>query len=79
MTRTTLIAALALAATPALASMATFDADADGAVTYEEMAAVQPDATVETFEAADTNADTVLSEDELNAAMDAGLITLPEG
>lgn len=79
MTRTILIAAAALVATPALASMATFDADADGSVTYEEMVAVLPDASVETFEAADTNVDTVLSEDELTAAMDAGLIALPEG
>ena len=79
MTRTTLIAAASLAATPALASMATFDADGDGAVTYEERVAVLPDADAATFEAADTNVDTVLSAAELDAAMDAGLIVLPEG
>ncbi len=79
MTRTTLIAAMTLAATPALADMATFDANADGAVTYEEMIAVLPDASVETFEAADTNVDSVLSESELTAATDAGLIVPPEG
>ena len=79
MKRTTLTLAVAIAAGPAFADMATFDANADGAITYEEMVAVLPDATAATFEAADTNVDTVLSEDELNAAMDAGLIVLPEG
>lgn len=44
------------------------DANGDGVVTFEELQAVNPDATQEEFDAADLNGDGMLSRDEYDAA-----------
>ena len=63
---------LALGATAALAQE--MDADGDGLVTWDELSVAMPDVTEETFTLADTNVDGGLDADELQAAVDAGLI-----
>lgn len=61
-----IITAVGLAA-PAFAQapdFATADADQDGAVTFEELQAVMPDVTQESFDAADADGSGDLSEEE---------------
>lgn len=58
----------------ALASDA-MDADGDGAVTMDEFQAAHPEADAGTFSAADTDADGMLSAEEIASAQEAG--TLP--
>ena len=77
MTKELKVAGLAIALTlPFAAFAATMDADGDGAVTLSEFQAAMPDAEAGTFSAVDTNADGVLTEDEIASAQAAG--TLPE-
>ena len=78
MKRTIACAALLVAA-PAFAQMAEIDADGDGAITYEEMAAVAPGTTQEAFAALDTDVDGAVDEAELAAAVEAGLVRRSEG
>jgi hypothetical protein len=82
MTRTmmTLVAGLAMVAGPALSQSAPLPPDADGNGTWslEEMQAVLPDMTAEGFAAIDTDADGAVNPDELQAAIGAGLVVLPE-
>lgn len=83
MTKTTL-AALFLAATtlPAMAqdtATTNPDADGDGQVSLVELQALLPEVTPEAFIDADTDADGLLSMDELSAAQEAGTLPMIEG
>ena len=60
-------------AAPAFAQMA-MDTDGDGNVSMEELVAAYPDATSETFTAIDSDEDGVLSEAEIAAAVEAGIL-----
>lgn len=64
----------ALLVTAASASAATLDADGDGNVSFEEMLAVYPDTTEDSFATIDTDADGMINEAELAAAVEAGLV-----
>ena len=79
MKKTTLtLAALATVLAPMLANadmLAELDTNADGAVTIDELQAVYPDMTAETFSAMDINEDGVLDADEITAAQEAGVIS----
>ncbi|SIO13098.1 EF hand [Rhodovulum sp. ES.010] len=50
------------------------DADGDGMVSFEEMRAVYPSTTEETFESIDSDGDGMVSEAELASAEEVGLI-----
>lgn len=63
-------ASVALAATE-------IDSNGDGMVTLDEIAAVYPEVTAESFSAMDVNSDGALDADEVAAAQDSGL--LPQG
>lgn len=69
---TALAASLALAAGAAMAS--DLDADGDGAVSFEEMLTVHPAMTGDAFAAIDTDASGTLSDAEIAAAEEAGLL-----
>ena len=76
----TSIAALAALITPALAmgaSATEVDANGDGMLTIEEVQAVYPETTAETFSAMDANADGALDDEEVKAAEEAGLMKMP--
>lgn len=78
--RTLIVLVATLAAAPALAQeISDLDADGDGLVTYEEMVAVAPTATQESYAAIDTNTDGLVDEAELAAAVEAGLIGPNQG
>lgn len=68
----TAIAALALTGTAW--AQASADTDADGAISFEEMQAVNPEITAEQFAALDADGDGNLSAEEIEAAQQAGLI-----
>lgn len=71
------LAGLALAMTGASAE---YDANGDGVLTIDEVQAVFPDLSVETFTAMDLNADGALDEQEIAAAQEAGVMpTAPSG
>ena len=78
MKKTTLaLAALATLLTPMLASadmLAELDTNGDGAVTVDELQAVYPDMTAESFSEMDINDDCLLDADEITAAEEAGTI-----
>lgn len=76
-TLTATVFAIALTAPAALLASESMDADGDGAVSMSEFQTAHPDADTSLFTAVDTDADGVLSEEELAAAKEAG--TLPEG
>jgi hypothetical protein len=57
----------------ALAAMAA-DANGDGVLTIDEVQAVMPEVTVESFSTMDLNADGALDAAEVEAAQEAGLI-----
>lgn len=74
------LAALVTASFPALAMGAgatDADANGDGLLTVEEVQAVYPEVTAETFSAMDANADGALDENEIEAAQAAGLMKAP--
>ncbi|MEI4232269.1 EF-hand domain-containing protein [Roseovarius sp. D22-M7] len=81
MTKKMLATGLAMTlALPALAQgldFDTLDANGDGFVTMAEFQAAMPDVSVDAFMEADTNADGALSQDELAAAQEEGI--LPAG
>ena len=58
----------------AMAAMETMDADGDGMVTMSEFTDAMPAMGAEVFAEIDTNADGALDEDELQAAMEAGIL-----
>lgn len=66
-------AALAQATLPEVA-----DTDGNGTWSLAELQAVWTDLTEEGFNAIDTNADGAVDTAELQAALDAGVITVPE-
>ena len=66
-------AAILALAVPAFAQ-SEMDVDGDGNVSLEELQATYPELTEEQFTMMDTDEDGVLSEAELQAATDAGLL-----
>ena len=58
----------------AMGQASSLDADGDGMVTYDELAAVMPEMTQDSFVVLDINADGALDASELAAAQEAGLI-----
>ena len=80
MMKTTTFAALisAVVAVPAFAmgeGAAEMDSNGDGVLTIDEVQAMYPDVTAETFSSMDLNADGALDDEEVLAAQDAG--TMP--
>ncbi len=70
----TFLSAIGLAL-PGLALAATeLDANGDGLLTLDEVQAVMPETTAESFSAMDTNADGALDSDEVGMAQEAGLM-----
>ncbi|MEQ9259054.1 MAG: EF-hand domain-containing protein [Roseovarius sp.] len=70
-----LFLAALLAASAVQASAATVeDADGNGSYSMEEMAASYPDLTAETYAQIDADASGEVSDDELMAAMENGLV-----
>ncbi|SDO93352.1 hypothetical protein SAMN05216196_11370 [Lutimaribacter pacificus] len=68
----------ALLAAPAFAlSVSDVDTDGDSLISFAEMAELYPDLTEETFAEVDTGGDEFVDEDELTAALEAGLIEEP--
>ncbi|EDM73442.1 hypothetical protein RAZWK3B_04440 [Roseobacter sp. AzwK-3b] len=74
MFKTTTAATFALAIALPGAVLAEMDANGDGAVTMSEFQDAYPDAEAGTFPALDTDADGALSEAEIAAAVDAGIL-----
>ncbi|MEM1351417.1 MAG: hypothetical protein AAGF27_03690 [Pseudomonadota bacterium] len=75
MTKPTLVTAAILAslAMPGLAATAA-DTNGDGVLTIDEVQAVMPEVTAETFNEMDRNADGALDAAEIEAAQEAGLM-----
>ncbi|PIE15778.1 MAG: hypothetical protein CSA68_05105 [Rhodobacterales bacterium] len=71
--QTAAILAMGLSAT-AMSAQSEVDADGDGLLSYNELLAVHPDMTEETFAAIDANGDGAVDADELKAAQEAGLL-----
>lgn len=71
----TLLITLGLA--PAAMAATAMDSNGDGMVTLDEINAVMPEITAETFSTMDVNADGALDADEVAAAQEAGMI--PQG
>ena len=65
----------------AAASWASSDVDAngDGFLTLDEVQAIYPEITAETFSAMDANADGALDQTEVAAAQEAGLMPASDG
>ncbi|MEY8831264.1 hypothetical protein AB9K34_23065 [Sedimentitalea sp. XS_ASV28] len=73
------LAALAIGL-PAMAFAATeIDANGDGVLTLDEVQAVYPEISVESFSAMDLNSDGALDDAESVAAQDAGLLPKSRG
>lgn len=70
--------AAVVAASAAFAQMADVDQDGDGMATYDEIVAVYPDVTEDQFAEIDTNGDGTLDDAEMTAAIEAGLLVMPE-
>ena len=70
----TLAAALALTTVQASAETMLADIDGNGTYSMEEMTAAYAELTADTFAEIDTDADGEISEDELAAAIEAGVI-----
>jgi hypothetical protein len=66
-----------LFAAPALAALSDIDTDGDMLASFDELVAVYPDLTEETFADLDTNADGFVDEAELTAAIEADLLAAP--
>lgn len=78
MTRSTALATVSLfvlaGAVSAVSAATEADANGDGVLTLDEVQAVMPDVTVETFSAMDLNDDGALDAAEVQAAQEAGLM-----
>ncbi|WP_318527430.1 EF-hand domain-containing protein [Roseobacter sinensis] len=72
-TKTTVASIVLLSATAAFAQLAA-DANGDGVLTIDEVQAVYPDISAESFTTMDLNADGALDEAEVQAAQEAGLM-----
>ncbi|GAA6150177.1 EF-hand domain-containing protein [Pseudooceanicola nitratireducens] len=68
------IVAIALLATPALAETMVEDTDGNGTFSMEEVAVAYPELTEELFSQIDTDASGDVSQDELTAAVEAGVL-----
>lgn len=76
-TYATLVAfGLAGAAVAMSDNAAAIDVDGNGVLTIDEVQAVYPDVSTDTFSAMDTNADGALDEAEVTAAEEAGIMPL---
>ncbi len=73
------VTGLALPAVAMSATAAEVDTNGDGVLTIDEVQAVFPDVTAESFSAMDVNADGALDDDEIVAAQDAGMMPKTEG
>lgn len=71
--------ALSLPAMALAGEFSAMDADGDGFVTMSEFQQAMPEATPETFTAVDADADGALSEDEVAAAVEAGILPASGG
>lgn len=88
-TRAAIFTAILTAITPAIVPMVAMadsadstveiDTNGDGLLTIQELQAVYPDLTAETFSAVDTNNDGALDDAEMVAAQEAGHMTSPSG
>ncbi|MEM1076429.1 MAG: hypothetical protein AAGI36_18355 [Pseudomonadota bacterium] len=75
MTRTTLLSiTLALGTGGAVLAATAADTNGDGVLTIDEVQAVMPDITADTFNTMDLNADGALDAAEVEAAQEAGLM-----
>lgn len=74
-----LTATFGLALPTSLFAATEVDANGDGVLTIDEVQAVYPDITAETFTAMDVNADGALDDDEVVAAQEAGMMPPSEG
>lgn len=74
MFKTPTAATFALAIVLPGVALAEMDANGDGAVTMSEFQEAYPDAEAGTFSALDTDADGALSEEEIAAAVEAGVL-----
>ena len=72
MTLRTVLATVLLSGS--VAAVTDADANGDGVLTIDEMQAVMPDITAESFSQMDTNADGALDSAEVKAAQTAGLM-----
>ncbi|MBW4708021.1 hypothetical protein KX928_09500 [Roseobacter sp. YSTF-M11] len=72
-TKPTIALIAVLSASAAMAQLAA-DANGDGVLTIDEVQAVYPDITAETFSTMDLNADGALDEAEVQSAQEAGLM-----
>lgn len=68
------IALIALLSASAAVAALSADANGDGVLTIDEVQAVYPDVTAETFTTMDLNADGALDESEVQSAQEAGLM-----
>lgn len=59
-------------------AQATMDMDGDGQVSFDEMLAAYPELTEEVFAVIDADASGGVSEEEMQAAIDTGIILPPE-
>ncbi|MCL3883582.1 EF-hand domain-containing protein [Marivita sp. GX14005] len=81
-TTLTRLFAASLVALPVAAMAADYtaaDANADGMLSLEEVQAVMPEMTADTFAAADADGDGMLNQDELAAAQSEGLLPASDG
>ena len=70
-------ATLVLLAAPAVAVVAEIDLDGDGAYSLSEVQTAMPDVTADEFMIMDANGDGLLDENEVAAAIEAGLMPDP--
>ena len=77
-TKIALTAAILAAPAMALAQADTMDTDGDGVISFDEMVVAYPDLTDEVFAVIDADADGAVTEEEMQAAVDAGIVVLPE-
>lgn len=77
--RLTALALLAGFLAPMAAVAAEIDTDGDGLVTLDELSAVLPEVTEETFTLMDANGDGTLDEEELAVARDTGMLPAMDG
>ncbi|MHA6262090.1 EF-hand domain-containing protein [Arenibacterium sp. CAU 1754] len=74
-----LTTAIALGLSTASWAATELDTNGDGMLTLDEVQAVYPDVTPETFSSMDVNADGALDDDEVVAAQEAGMMPKTEG
>lgn len=74
LTSASLILAFAMPAATLAQTAADMDADGDGAVSMTEFTEANPDAEAGAFAEIDADADGSLTEEEISAAVDAGLL-----